>query len=144
MKKVLKKEKKQLLRKGRIKAKIFRGGITRPRLNVSKSNKHLFLQIIDDIKGVTLLSIHDNQIKGKDKKMMEKASEMGKLLAEKAITKDIKKIVFDRNKFAYHGIVKAVAEGAREGGNLESPLRVDLLKPVPSGLIGPVQLRCAE
>jgi len=116
MKKVLIKEQRRILRKKKIRAKIFRGGINRPRLCVSKSNKHLFLQIIDDIKGVTLVSIHDKEVKSGNKKIMEVAHELGKKIAEKAIAEKIKKVVFDRGKFTYHGIIKAVAEGAREGG----------------------------
>jgi len=116
MKKILIKDQRRLLRKQKIRAKIFRGGITRPRLAVSKSNKHLFLQIVDDIKSVTLVSISDKEIKGGDQAKMVVAHEMGKKIAEKAIAAKIKKVVFDRGKFTYHGIIKAVAEGAREGG----------------------------
>ncbi|MDD5732116.1 MAG: 50S ribosomal protein L18 [Patescibacteria group bacterium] len=123
MKKILIKEQRRVLRKKKIRAKIFRGGINRPRLSVSKTNKHLFLQVIDDIKGVTLVSIHDKEVspKGapsgsKNKKTMDVARELGKKIAEKAIAAKVKKVVFDRGKFTYHGIIKAVAEGAREGG----------------------------
>lgn len=116
MKKILLKEKKKILRKQRIRAKIFRGGITRPRLSVFKSNKHIFLQVIDDAKGVTLVSASDKELKGKSKKKIEAAYEIGQLIAKKAQEAKIKKVVFDRNKYAYHGIIKAVAEGAREGG----------------------------
>lgn len=116
MKKVLVSEKRKALRKNRTRAKIFRGGINRPRLCVSKTNKHLFLQIIDDIKGITLASIYDNEIKMKDGKRIDIAKEMGKKIAEKAAEKKVKKVVFDRGRFAYHGIVKTIAEGAREGG----------------------------
>lgn len=116
MKKVLISEKRRLLRKKRVKARIFRGGINRPRLCVSKSNKHIFLQIIDDIKSVTLVSLSDKEIKVGDKPRMDVAREMGKKIAEKAIAAKIKKVVYDRGKYTYHGIIKAVAEGAREGG----------------------------
>lgn len=116
MKKIAIKEQRRLLRKKKVKAKIFRGGINRPRLCVSKTNKHLFLQIIDDNKGVTLVSLSDKEIKAKDKARMDIAVEMGKKIAEKAIAAKIKKVVFDRGKYTYHGIIKAVAEGAREGG----------------------------
>ena len=116
MKKISVVENRRLLRKKKVKAKIFRGGINRPRLCVSKSNKHIFLQIIDDIKKVTLVSLSDKEIKIKDKPRMDIAREMGKKIAEKAIAEKIKKVVFDRGKYTYHGIIKSVAEGAREGG----------------------------
>lgn len=116
MKKVSTKDQRNILRKNRVKAKIQRGGVTRPRLCVSKTNKHIFLQIIDDLKGVTLVSANDKEIKGKEKKMIEIAADLGKLIASKAIEKKIKQVVFDRNKFNYHGIVKMIAESAREGG----------------------------
>ena len=116
MKKISKIEQRRVLRKKKVKAKIFRGGINRSRLCVSKTNKHLFLQIIDDNKGITLVSIYDKEVKAKDKAKIDIAKEMGKKIAEKAIAAKIKKVVFDRGKFTYHGIIKAVAEGAREGG----------------------------
>ena len=116
MKRISESQQRNMLRAGRVKAKIFRGGITRPRLSVSKTNKHIFLQVIDDIKGITLVSAYDKEVKGKDKKPMEIAVEVGKLIAKKALEKDVKKVVFDRSRFNYHGIVKAIADGAREGG----------------------------
>jgi large subunit ribosomal protein L18 len=116
MKKELVSERRKRLRKDKVRAKIFRGGINRPRLCVSKSNKHIFLQIVDDIKSITLVSLSDKEIKSKDKARMDIAREMGKKIAEKAIAEKIKKVVFDRGKFTYHGIIKAVAEGSREGG----------------------------
>ncbi|HRY60304.1 MAG TPA: 50S ribosomal protein L18 [Patescibacteria group bacterium] len=116
MKKISTQDQRNILRKNRVKAKIQRGGITRPRFCVSKTNKHIFLQIIDDIKGVTLVSASDKDVKGKDKKKIDIASELGKIIAAKAIEKKIKKVVFDRNKYNYHGIVKLIADGAREGG----------------------------
>jgi len=114
MKKTELSKKKSDQRRGRVKAKIYRGGISAPRLSVSKTNKHIFLQIIDDLKGITLVSAYDKEAKGKTG--MEVANEMGKIIAKKAGEKKIKKIVFDRNRYSYHGIVKAIADGAREGG----------------------------
>jgi len=116
MKKISIIENRRVLRKKKVKAKIFRGGINRPRLCVSKSNKHIFLQVIDDVKNATLVSLSDKEVKAKDKARMDVAHEMGKKIAEKAIAAKIKKVVFDRGKYTYHGIIKAVAEGAREGG----------------------------
>jgi len=81
-----------------------RGTTLRPRLSVYKSNKFISVQIIDDEKGVTLASAKGD------------AKELGKIIAEKALKLKIKKIVFDKGGYMYHGKVKAVAEGAREGG----------------------------
>lgn len=116
MKKILIKDQRNLLRKKKVRAKIFQGGINRPRLCVSKSNKHIFLQVVDDIKNITLVSLSDKEIKSKDKARKDIAVEMGKKIAEKALAAKIKKVVFDRGKYTYHGIIKAVADGAREGG----------------------------
>src|SRR3989339_1053079 len=116
MKKVIESDKRNALRKQRVKARIFRGGINHARLSVFKSNKHIFVQVIDDIKEKTVASASDFEIKGKDMKRMDVAKEVGKLIAKKALDSKIKKVVFDRSRFLYHGIVKAVAEGAREGG----------------------------
>lgn len=114
MRKIELSKKKSDQRRGRVKAKIYRGGVNAPRLSVSKTNKHIFLQIIDDLKGVTLVSAYDKEAKGKTG--IEIAAEMGRLIAKKAGEKKIKKIVFDRNRYSYHGVVKAIADGAREGG----------------------------
>ena len=94
------------------------------RLCVFRSAKHIYCQLIDDQKGKTILSANDFEVKGnkknkKDSKYSAKvdtAYNVGKLIAEKAKEKSIKKIVFDRGGFNYHGRVKALAEGAREGG----------------------------
>jgi len=111
------KAKTKAVRHRRIRAKI-KGTADRPRLVVFRSNKHLFLQIIDDEKGKTLVGIGDV---GKDKKLKKTtktntAFDLGKKVAEEAVKKNIKSIVFDRGGYAYHGRVKSVAEGAREGG----------------------------
>lgn len=86
-----------------------------PRLSVFRSNKGIYAQIIDDTKGVTLVSASDHGIKAKLTKT-EKAEKVGQIIAEKAVKLKIKKIVFDRGPFAYHGRVRAVATGARKGG----------------------------
>jgi large subunit ribosomal protein L18 len=116
MKKTLITTQRKLLRKKKVRAKIFRGGINRPRLCISKSNKHIFLQVIDDVKNVTLVSLSDKEIKLKGKPRMDIAVEMGKKIAEKALAAKVKKVVYDRGRYNYHGIIKAVADGAREGG----------------------------
>lgn len=86
----------------------------KPRLTVFKSNKYVWAQIIDDEKGTTLTAISDKKVKAATK--IERAKEAGMILAQKAIKKNIKKVVFDRSGYKYHGRVKALAEGAREGG----------------------------
>jgi large subunit ribosomal protein L18 len=97
----------------RVRATI-RGTTTRPRLCVFRSLKHLSAQIIDDQKRQTLAHAGDTEIKGK--KGMECAKQIGKLIAERAQKKKIFEVVFDRGSYAYHGQIKALAEGAREGG----------------------------
>ena len=99
-------------RKKRVRAKIF-GTDSQPRLSVFVSNQHLYTQLINDEKGITLVSASDLEIKEKGKKV-EIAKAVGKLLAEKALKKNIKEAVFDRGSSRYHGRVRAVAEGARQ------------------------------
>ena len=109
------KQHKRISRQRRIRAKVV-GSAERPRLAVFRSNRHLFLQIIDDAKHVTLASLADTDMEKNKTKGIERAKELGKALAKKAKEAKIGKVVFDRRGYAYHGIVKAVAEGAREGG----------------------------
>ncbi len=85
-----------------------------PRLSVFKSNRYISAQLIDDEKNVTLLSAHSKEAKGKT--LLEKSANVGKDIATKAVAKKIKKVVFDRGGFFYTGCVKALADGAREGG----------------------------
>lgn len=103
----------RIRRKLRIRAKIS-GTETRPRLAVFKSNQHVSAQLIDDSKGLTLVSAHTKTVKGKT--LSEKAFAIGKDIATKAKAKKIETAVFDRGGFMYTGNIKAVAEGAREGG----------------------------
>ncbi len=96
-----------------------RGTTLRPRLTVHKSNKYMSAQIIDDEKGVTIASVTEKQLGklgelGKDG--LGKATEIGKMIAEKALKSKVKKVVFDKGGYSYHGKVKSIAEGAREGG----------------------------
>ena len=109
------KQQRRASRQRRIKARIS-GSKERPRLLVFRSNKHLSVQIIDDAKHVTLVSLADTGIAKGEVKGVERAKELGKSLAKKAKEAKISKVVFDRRGYTYHGIVKAVAEGAREGG----------------------------
>ncbi len=98
----------------RIRAKVF-GTAVRPRLSVYRSLSHISAQLIDDEASRTLVSVSDQEVKsGKTK--TEKSFAAGKLLAEKALSKKIGEAVFDKGFFKYHGRVKALADGAREGG----------------------------
>jgi large subunit ribosomal protein L18 len=105
--------KQQLKRRIRTRNKIKGSG--KPRVTVFRSNKYIFAQVIDDIKNVTLIGISEKNIKVKGTKS-ERAKALGLVLAEKAKAKKITSIVFDRGSYAYHGRVKNVAEGLREGG----------------------------
>lgn len=98
----------------RVRARIY-GTSEVPRLSVFRSNKGLFIQLIDDEKGSTLISASSKEIKVKGKKT-EIAKELGKLIAKKTLEKDISRVVFDRSSYKYSGRVKAVADGARESG----------------------------
>ena len=92
----------------------------RPRLAVFRSNKHIYAQVIDDVNGVTLAAASTKELLSAGKIAsgggVPGAGEVGKLIAEKAIAKDINTVVFDRGGFIFHGRVKALADGAREGG----------------------------
>jgi large subunit ribosomal protein L18 len=91
-----------------------KGTPERPRLNVFRSNKQIYAQIIDDKNSVTLAQA--SSLKLENGANIEGAKEVGKLVAERAIEKGIKKIVFDRGGYLYHGRVKALADAAREAG----------------------------
>lgn len=105
---------KKLRRRVRVRSKV-RGKDQRLRLSVYRSNKYIFAQLIDDAKGATVVGVSQKSLKSTGTKT-EKAKELGLLLAGKLKTKKITKIVFDRGSYAYHGRVKNVAEGLREGG----------------------------
>ena len=96
----------------RIRAKI-NGTAERPRLSFFKSNKHFYIQLIDDVSGKTVVSVSDKEIKGKKN---DKAYELGKFLAKKAVDAEVKTIVFDRGGYKFHGAVLETAKGARDGG----------------------------
>jgi large subunit ribosomal protein L18 len=99
----------------KIRSKI-KGSKTRPRLVVFRSNSHIYGMLVDDKSGKTLISVADKNVSKKDLTKTEKAMEVGKLLAEKAVKEKINQAIFDRAGYLYHGRVKALAEGAREGG----------------------------
>lgn len=106
-------------RKTRIRKRIF-GTEQKPRLSVFRSAKHIYAQIVVDSTGSTILAASSlsPEIKGEigDLKKSEAAKKVGELLGRKAAEKNIRKVVFDRNGFLYHGRIKALAEGARESG----------------------------
>lgn len=132
---MLEKQQKRLRRQKRTRAK-FLGTTHRPRLSVFRSLKHIYAQIIDDEKKQTIVAASDLEFKksksqklkvrkketkeDKEKKVQTRkvaiAYKVGRLIAEKALKKKIKKVVFDRGPYKYHGRVQALAEGAREGG----------------------------
>ncbi|MCK4322494.1 50S ribosomal protein L18 [candidate division WOR-3 bacterium] len=110
---------RRIRRKLRVRRKIF-GTPDRPRLNVYRSNKHIYAQVIDDLNGHTLAQVStlDKDLRNKidNKALGEKSKEVGLSIAKKCISKGITKAVLDKNRFAYHGCIKNLAEGAREGG----------------------------
>ena len=100
--------------KYRIRAKV-QGTAARPRLCVFRSNKEIYCQLIDDIEGVTLAASSSREAEKTGNKT-EQAKAVGKAIAEKAKSENISSIVFDRGGYLYHGRIKALADGAREGG----------------------------
>ena len=111
--------KSRLKRKMRIR-KFVSGTPQRPRLSVFRSKKHIYAQLIDDTKGETIASASSLEKQFREGQSFESkvavANHIGKLIGQRAIEKQVKKIVFDRNGYLYHGRVKAVSEGAREAG----------------------------
>ena len=103
-------------RHARVRNKVF-GTADRPRLCVFRSNSNLYAQIIDDVAGNTLVqaSTLDKEVKTKLSNK-EAAKEVGSLVAKRALEKNIKEVVFDRGGYIYHGVIKELAEAAREGG----------------------------
>jgi large subunit ribosomal protein L18 len=116
---VKEKRTKRIARHKRVRRVIF-GTKDRPRLCVYRSLKHIYVQLIDDLEGKTLTnaSTLSKELKGKLKSTsnIEASKEVGKLIVKKAKEKGIKKVVFDRNGYRYHGRVKALADAARESG----------------------------
>ena len=102
-------------RHARVRAKIS-GTAECPRLCLYRSNKNIEAQIIDDTKGVTLVASSSMALKLENGSNIEAAKKVGKDIAEKALAKKLKKVVFDRSGYIYHGRVKALAEAAREAG----------------------------
>jgi large subunit ribosomal protein L18 len=111
----------KLDRRKKIKLKLrktIKGTTQAPRLSVYRSNAEIYAQLIDDKGGKTILAVGsvDKSIQSAKTSKIEKAKLVGKLIAEKAVASGISSVVFDRNGFLYHGRVKSLAEGAREGG----------------------------
>ena len=113
-------QKKLTRRKMRVRRALRQAGKGRPRLSVYRSSKHIYAQVIDDTKGETVAAastidkdFRKSTPKGGDVKAAEA---VGKLVAERALKSGVKDVVFDRGAYLYHGRVKALAEGAREGG----------------------------
>lgn len=110
---------KNVARRERIKRgvrKKISGTTERPRLSVFRSNKAIYAQIIDDVKGVTLASASTLELGDKGRLNQSDSKQVGAKLAEKAVSNGVQAVVFDRNGYLYHGNIKAFAEGAREGG----------------------------
>ena len=109
-------EKARLKRHARVRSKIS-GTAARPRLDVFRSNSYIYAQLIDDVNGVTLAAASSNEKDfGENAGNCEGAHKVGQLIAERAAAKGITEVVFDRGGYIYHGRVKELAEGAREGG----------------------------
>lgn len=110
---------KNIQRRERIKKgvrKKISGTTERPRLSIFRSNRGIYAQIIDDIKGITITAASTIELGEKSKLNQENSKQVGKKIAEKAASNGVEAVVFDRNGYLYHGNVKAFAEGAREGG----------------------------
>ena len=112
---VLTKPAQRLRRRRRVRAKV-RGTAERPRISVFRSNRGLFAQLVDDDAGRTITAVQWTEADVRSLKPMEQATEAGKLLASRAKAAGVDTAVFDRGGYQYHGRVKALAEGAREGG----------------------------
>ncbi|MBO1005398.1 50S ribosomal protein L18 [Pseudogracilibacillus auburnensis] len=111
------KNKMRQKRHARVRSKLS-GTASRPRLNVYRSNKNIFVQLIDDEKGVTLASAStlDKELNIESAGNIEAAQKVGEAIAKKAVENGFKAVVFDRGGYLYHGRVKALAEAARENG----------------------------
>lgn len=107
--------KQRLKRQIRTRAKI-KGTAGRPRLSVYKSNRFAYAQLIDDESRKTVIGVSERHLKEAPVGKIAKAKALGALLAKRAIDKKIKKVVFDRGSYLYHGRISGIAQGAREGG----------------------------
>jgi large subunit ribosomal protein L18 len=112
---VLEKTRRRERRRTRIRGKV-RGSAERPRLSVHRSNRGLLAQLIDDERGHTIVAAHWTEPELRSLGSIEKATRVGELLAQRAREAGTETCVFDRGGYKYHGLVKALAEGARSGG----------------------------
>jgi large subunit ribosomal protein L18 len=105
-------------RKSRTRYRIGQNAADRPRLSVFRSGRHIYAQVIDDREGSTLATASTNEKEAKAPKTwnVDAAKSVGQKIAERAIAKGVKQVVFDRGGYIYHGRVKALADAAREGG----------------------------
>ena len=115
-----KSDKQFLRRTNRVRRSLRKVSGTRPRLSVFRSSKHIYAQVIDDLKGTTLASASSLEKTmrdgGKTGANIDAAKAVGKLLAERAVKNGVKEVIFDRGGYLYHGRVKALGDAARESG----------------------------
>ncbi|MDR1957296.1 MAG: 50S ribosomal protein L18 [Treponema sp.] len=116
IRKILEKDRKRLKRKVHIR-KVISGTPERPRMSVTRSNRALYIQIIDDTKGHTVAcaSTREQELRN-IKATVEGAAQLGEIMGKRLLEKNITQVVFDRNGYLYHGCVKAMADGARKAG----------------------------
>jgi large subunit ribosomal protein L18 len=116
LRKMLDKDRKRLKRKVHIRKRIA-GTAEKPRMTVTRSNRSLYIQVIDDARGHTLASVSTLEKELRAIKMnTEGAGQLGEVMGKRLLEKNIKTVVFDRNGYLYHGLVKALADGARKAG----------------------------
>jgi len=116
LQKMLEKDRKRLRRKVHIRKRIS-GDAQRPRMSVTKSNRRLSVQVIDDTKGHTLVSASSLEKDLRDIKVTAAgAGQLGEIIGKRLLEKNIKSVIFDRNGYLYHGVVKALADGTRKAG----------------------------
>ena len=116
LKKMLEKDRKRLKRKIHIRKRVS-GTAARPRMTVTRSNRRLSVQIIDDAKGITLASASTLEKDLREiKATIAGAGQLGEIVGKRLLEKEIKSVVFDRNGYLYHGIIKALADGTRKAG----------------------------
>jgi large subunit ribosomal protein L18 len=116
LRKMLEKDRKRLARKTHIR-KTLSGTPERPRMTITRSNKHLYVQVVDDTKGRTLAfaSTLEKELR-EIKPTVAGGAQLGEVMGKRLLEKNINTIVFDRNGYLYHGVVKAIADGARKTG----------------------------
>ena len=105
-------------RKARVRMAVKAAAGLRPRLSVFRSSKHIYAQVIDDLKGATVAAASslEKDMRAKTGANVDAAKAVGKLVAQRAVEKGVKDVVFDRGGYRYHGRIKALADAAREGG----------------------------